>query len=247
MEIYRGEVELLDYVFYATVERGKVYETGSFIHNYALAYALGLAQGDTYVYARQVQEPHYQEELAPLNGRIYLTPGQAVRVSHRLVQWNTLREAYAFPGKPPSLGYPDWGFARMLRPGSRFQFYLLLLTLPMDVAAPAVVDLLAGRQVRVRLGKFPAKARLTVQKADQVKAASGAFTSEPLLNWRDLEVDPVVCNVLASSLPTRLISKAQFESGTHYEACFGADTVHIPAEMRFLARAPQPASRKRRS
>lgn len=247
MEIYRGEIELLDYVFYATVERGKVYETGSFIHNYALAYALGLAQGDTYTYARQVQEPHYQEELTPLNGRVYLTPGQAVRVSHRLVQWNTLREAYAFPGKPPSLGYPDWGFARMLRPGSRFQFYLLLPMQPLDVGVPSVTDLLAGKQVRVRLGKFPAKARLQVHKADQVKAASGPFISELLLNWRDLEADPVVCNVLATSLPTRLISQAQFDSGAHYEAHFGADVVRFPEAMRFLARAPQPASRKRRS
>ena len=52
MQIYRGTIELLDYVFYATVERGKVYETGAFIHNYALAYALGLVQGETYTYAR---------------------------------------------------------------------------------------------------------------------------------------------------------------------------------------------------
>ena len=43
MDIYRGKLELLDYVFFATVERGKVYETGAFIHNYALAYALRLA------------------------------------------------------------------------------------------------------------------------------------------------------------------------------------------------------------
>ena len=95
-----------------------------------LAYALGLGRGETYVYARQVQEPHYLEELTPLNGRVYITPGQAMRVSHRLVQWNTLRETYAFPSKPPSLGYPDWGFARMLRPGSRFRFYVLVPVSP---------------------------------------------------------------------------------------------------------------------
>jgi hypothetical protein len=31
MEVYRGTLELLDYVFFATTERGKVYETGAFI------------------------------------------------------------------------------------------------------------------------------------------------------------------------------------------------------------------------
>lgn len=247
MEIYRGSIDLLDYVFYATVERGKVYETGAFIHNYALAYALGLPRGETYVYARRTQEPHYQEELTPLNGLVYLTPGQPVQFSHRLVQWNTLREAYAFPGKPPSLGYPDWGFARMLRPGSRFCFYLLLGNQDSATGAPALADLLAGRPVRVRLGKFPAKARLLLEAATSVVERTGPFVSEPLLNWRDLKSDPVVCDILASSLPTRLISRASFDSGSYYEARFGDDIVHLPAGMHFLARAPQTAGRKRRA
>lgn len=247
MEIYRGDIELLDYVFYATVERGKVYETGSFIHNYALTYALGLVHGETYVYARQVQEPHYLEELTPLNGRIYLTPGEAVRVSHRLVQWNTLREAYAFPGKPPSLGYPDWGFARMLRPGSRFRFYVLVSPSTASLDAPALADLLAGKSVRVRLGKFPAKARLRLERASQVSQHDGPFLSEVLLNWRDLEADPVFCDVLASSLPTRLISRARFDKGSHFEARFGDDPVLLPVDMRFLARAPQKIGKQRRS
>ena len=94
MQIYRGTLELLDYVFYATVERGKVYETGAFIHNYALAYALGLVRGETYTYARLKQSPHYQAELAPLNGQIYLTPGSPLDIgSERLP-----------PGPTPLLG-----------------------------------------------------------------------------------------------------------------------------------------------
>lgn len=246
MRIYRGEIELLDYVFYATVERGKVYETGSFIHNYALTYALGLVRSKTYVYARQVQEPHYTEELTPLNGHLYITPGQAIRVSHRLVQWNTLREAYAFPGKPPSLGYPDWGFARMLRPGSRFRFYALVLMPPPPAEAPALTDLLAGRPARVRLGKFPGKARLRLEPADQLVQHRGPFQCETLLNWRDLEADPMVCDVLAASLPTRLISRARFENGAYYEIRFGEERVQLPADMRYLARAVQPGSSKRR-
>lgn len=246
MEIYRGDIELLDYVFYATVERDKVYETGSFIHNYALAYALGLIRGETYVYACQAQEPHYLEELTPLNGHVYLTPGQAIRVSHRLVQWNTLRETYAFPSKPPSLGYPDWGFARILRPGSRFRFYVLVAVSPYLQESPALADLLSGRPARVRLGKFTGKARLRLQRAGTVRQGIGPFQSEALLNWRDLEANPVVCDILSASLPTRLISRAQFDGGNYYEAQFGEDTVRLPADMRFLARAPLPTGRQRR-
>lgn len=244
MEIYRGDIELLDYVFYATVERGKVYETGAFIHNYALAYALGLVQGKTYVYARLVQAPRYVEELTPLNGRLYITPGQAVHVAHRLVQWNTLRESYAFPGKPPSLGYPDWGFARMLRPGCRFRFYVVVHARDRLPAAPALHDLLAGRSARVRLGKFPAKARLRLEPATSVAERSGPFVSEALLNWRDLEADPTVCDVLAASLPTRLLSRAHFADGAYVEARFGDDVVRLPKGMRFLARPPEVRGRR---
>lgn len=213
MHIYRGTLELLDYVFYATTERGKVYETGSFIHNYALTYALGLVRGETYTYARLSQEPHYLEELPPLNGSLYITPGSPQQVSHRLVQWNTIREGYAFPGKLRSVGYPDWGFARVLRPGSSFVFYLLAPEPANLPEVPTLRDLVAGRTVRVRLGKFPGKARLFLEAADKVTERTGPFRVDTLLNWRDLEADPLACDVVAASLPTRLLARAHFSEG----------------------------------
>lgn len=247
MQIFRGEIELLDYVFYATIERGKVYETGSFVHNYALAYALGLARGETYVYARLLQEPHYVEELTPLNEWLYLTPGRAERVAHRLVQWNTLREGYAYPGKLPSLGFPDWGFARMLRPGCRFRFYAMLHEPNALAEAPALRDLVAGKTARVRLGKFHAKARLRLEPAISVNERNGPFVSEALLNWRDLETDPVACDILAASLPTRLVSQVHFADSPYVEARFGDDVVRLPTRMRFLARLPEIKRRKGKS
>lgn len=238
MQIYRGTLELLDYVFYATVERGKVYETGTFIHNYALVYALGLVGGDTYTYARLKQEPHYLEELAPLNGRLYITPGAPQQATHRLVQWNTIREGYAFPGKERSVGYPDWGFARMLCPGSRFTFYLLVHHPDALPEAPALRGLLEGKSPRIRLGKFPGKARLWAQGASAVAQKDGPFDTDVFLNWRDLEIEPVVCDIVAASLPTRLLSRAHFGYGAYYEARFGDEIVRLPAGMRFLARPP---------
>jgi len=245
MHIYRGTLELLDYVFYATVERGKVYETGPFIHNYALAYALGLARGKTYTYTHLIQEPHYVEELTPLNGRLYLTPAAPQQVAYRLVQWNTLRESYVLTRKEQSLGYPDWGFARMLRPGSRFTFYLMVQNPAALPDAPALRDLLAGQPTRVRLGKFPAKARLQSEPARRVVEREGPFFVDAYLNWRDLEADPMVCDVVATSLPTRLIARARFDAAPHYEAHFGDERVYLPAQMRFLARPLQKKSSQR--
>jgi CRISPR-associated protein Csc1 len=240
MQVYRGTLELLDYLFFATIERGKIYETGAFIHNYALAYALRLVWAETYTYAQMKQEPQYTAELSPLNDHLYLTPGAPEQVSHRLVQWNTIPEGYAFPGKAPSIGYPDWGFARMIRPGGRFTFYLLVheaVTLP---PAPALSDLLAGQPIRVRLGKFNGKARIQLQAASAVAERTGEFQTDTLLNWRDLEINPLVCDVLASSLPTRLIHHARFADERFYEVHFGQqdaeDTVRLPMSMRFLAR-----------
>ena len=247
MEIYRGTMELLDYVFYSTVERGKVYETGAFIHNYALAYALGLIRSETYTYARLKQEPHYRTELTPLNGRVYLTPGTPQRIAYRLVQWNTIPEGYAFPGKAASIGYPDWGFARVLRPGSTFTFYLLVGDRRSLPNVPSLHVLLTGRTAYVRLGKFLGKARIRLEGASKVAERSGTFQTNTLLNWRDLAVDPLVCDVLPTSLPTRLIHHARFGDGAFYQARFGQDeVVQLPKAMRFLARPPEPKRSRRR-
>ena len=238
MQIYQGQIRLLDYIFYATVERGKVYETGAFIHNYALAYALNLVNSETYTYANKKQEPHYVEELTPLNGQLYITPAAPRQVNYRLIQWNTIREGYAFPGKERSLGYPDWGFARVLCPESHFIFYLLIDDSSGMKDAPALQGLLGGKTARVRLGKFPGKAHVQLEKAASVREKAGDFEVHAYLNWRDLETDPQVCDVVAASLPTRLLSNAHFAEGTYYQARFGDDSVQLPVRMGFLARSP---------
>lgn len=239
MHIYQGAIELMDYVFYATVERGKVYETGAFLHNYALTYALRLVESPTYTYANSKQEPHYVEELTPLNKKLYITPGAPQQVTYRLVQWNTIREGYAFPGKERSIGYPDWGFARVLCPGSRFDFYILVDDFNLLPEAPALRGLLEGKESRVRLGKFLGKARLGTEKATKVVEKIGDFDVKAYLNWRDLGKDPQVCDVVATSLPTRLLSRAQFIGVSYYEAHFDDKVVRLPSEMHFLARQPR--------
>ncbi len=241
MDVYRGTLELLDYVFYATVERGKVYETGAFIHNYALTYATRLAGAP---YAHATQKPNYQEELAPLNAAgIYLTPAAPLHAGHRLIQWNTMQERYAIPGKERSIGYPDWGFARMLQPGCRFRFYILVKDpdqLDLQALSPAFAGMQDCRPIRIRLGKFPGKARVDVELAKDVETKpAGSFTSRPLLNWRDLPTDPTICDVLATSLPTRLIQNARFDEQAHLVATFGEeDRIALPLGMQYLVRAP---------
>lgn len=244
MQIYRGRIKLLDYVFFATVERGKIYETGAFIHNYALTYALKLAKDVPYAHDKQA--PNYDEELSHLDDAIYLTPATPLTFSHRLVQWNTIREGYAYPGKGQSIGYPDWGFARVLRPESEFVFYVLVDN-DLQVTSATFTGLLDGRVERIRLGKFPGKASIRLEPAEKVQKNESEFTSHTLLNWRDCPTDPIVCDVLPSSLPTRLINHVRFPAGMHYSAHFAgeSDPIQLPANMHYLAR-PLPEKGKRR-
>src|SRR5438445_8489755 len=107
MEIYRCDITLHDYRFFATTERGKVAETGPFIHNYALTYALGWAISPWY---HEEQKPLYREELSRV-GKRYITPAQLIRGSSLVSQYNTLSESYSM-NKGRSIGYPDWGFIK---------------------------------------------------------------------------------------------------------------------------------------
>jgi len=119
MEVYRYSLQFEDYVFYATTERGKVFETGWFIHNYALTYALGLALSN---YREEQQKPDYQGQLAPLNqAGIYITPAMVLDVTRYCInQFNTIGETLVLK-REKSPGYPAWGFAKMFRPlGQRF-------------------------------------------------------------------------------------------------------------------------------
>jgi CRISPR type I-D-associated protein Csc1 len=154
------------------------------------------------------------------------------------VQWNTVREGYAYPGKETSIGYPDWGFARILRPESTFIFYVLVDETKSTPDAPAFAGLLSGGAARIRLGKFPGKAHVVLEPAVQVQRKEGAFTTATLLNWRDCPTDPTVCDVMPASLPTRLINNTQFPEGDYYQARFDAEpeVIEFPVDMGYLAR-----------
>jgi CRISPR-associated protein Csc1 len=251
MNIYRGKLELLDYLFFATTERGKVYETGTFIHNYALTYALKLA---TPPYSQAIQKPEYERDLTPLNELgIYITPAHPISLSYRLTQWNTIQESYGFGKKRRDIGYPDWGFARVLKPESMFEFYTLVANMDSVIRFPTLANLIAGKTTYIRLGKFLSKARIKFTKAQKVDARQGEFSagivedrgrlasekgqSSLLLNWRDIPVNPLVCDTYPASLPTRLIANPRYENSRYYFAEFGEDDqIKLPLEMQFVAR-----------
>lgn len=228
MQVYRCDLIFHDYLYFATTERGKVAETGPFLHNYALTYALGWATSPWY---HEVQQPHYREELARV-GKRYVTPASLIRGSYLTMQYNTLSESYAL-SRGRSVGYPDWGFIKCFRPGTRFRFYVLSME---AIQFPHYL----------RLGKFLAKAALVPTPATMVEQRTLPLNEQgtkqgdliyPMLTWNDLPVSarPAIFDILVNSLPSRLIEHAVFRDveGPYLAATFVDEKtrVQFPARM----------------
>jgi CRISPR-associated protein Csc1 len=123
MRLYLCRLTFHENLFYATREVGRLYETGRYLHNYALTYALGLACAPYY---HHVQVPRYQEDLSPLNKRgIYVTPARGVDVRYELVTFKYADNAYRVKMMPGSRNTPSFGRAKEIAVGSRFEFALL--------------------------------------------------------------------------------------------------------------------------
>jgi CRISPR-associated protein Csc1 len=242
--VFEGRLCLLDYLYFATVQLGREVITGRFVHNYALAYALGLARPQTL----QGPRPRYEEDLQPLRqAGVYLTPaapepGGIVR----RVQWNTVADAYA-EVRRQSAGYPDWGTVQLIAPGARFRFYFLCETLG-SLPPTLQMALTTGRALYIRLGKWMGKARVQFEQGQALHAGRGSFsamvTAQPrpqpvYLNYRDLQVAPSWCDVLPLSAPTRLISGARFEDALYWGVRFAdGRALRLPQAMGFLAGPP---------
>ncbi len=215
--IYRCDLTLHDYLFFASTERGKIAETSPFVHNYALTYALSWVQS---AWHNEQQRPHYREDLTPIRHR-YITPARLIQGASRVMQYNTISEQLKF-SKHRSIGYPDWGFIKCFHPGSLFQAYVISTS---TETFPRYI----------RLGKFMAKTQLAIVEAGSVSVKSGEFAVPHLLNWSDLRDKPVAFNVQVTSLPSRLISQSRFEATQFLEARFpGGDIIRLPLEMGYL-------------
>jgi CRISPR-associated protein Csc1 len=215
--IYRCDLTLHDYLFFASTERGKVAETSPFVHNYALTYALGWAP---VVWYNGQQKARYREELSPIRSH-YITPAKLVQGATAVMQYNTLSEQLKFE-KQRSVGYPDWGFIKCFRPNALFRAYIIASETEMFPRY-------------IRLGKFMTKTKVHVVAATKVVQKQGSFKVTHLLNWSDLQKKPVAFNVQVGSLPTRLISQASYEEGFFLQATFSQDeVVNLPLDMGYL-------------
>lgn len=221
MIFYQCQITMYDYLFYATTERGKVAETGPFVHNYALAYALSKLwsnQEKIPSFFQKKQEPTYKEELSSVN--FYITPAKLISGQQKVIQYNTKNEGYHL-AKDGNLGYPNWGYIKPFIPGSIFKFYVI-----------SEFKLKFPRYIR--LGKFMGKAMLDIKQAQKSQSKNKEFTTSLLLNWEDLHNKPEIFDILPGTLPTQLIENGYYPQENFWEVKFGDEKINFPKGMDYL-------------
>lgn len=197
MRVYVCRLTLHESMFFATREIGRLYETGRYVHNYALTYALGLA---TAPYFSQMQIPRYAEQLAPLNARgIYVTPARGIRIEYQLATFKYADNAYHVEMEKGSRNTPSFGRAKEISAGSVFEFAILSeresLRLPKWI----------------RLGLWRSKAELVWFEAEAKREKQATARSDFPLNPLDV-ADQLLSFDLISMPPASLVDHAMAQT-----------------------------------
>jgi CRISPR-associated protein Csc1 len=216
-------LRLDDFLFYASREMGRLYETDKYLHNYGLTYALGLARSP---YTNLAQVPRYAEDLHLVNEQgIYVTPAYPLRYTFMFHTFKMASVSYYSFTPQTSSNQVVYGRAKELAPESEFEFFVL---------SERTVQLPRW----IRLGKWMAKARVEVIRQGVAQAKHGDFLVQGALNPLDLPLMPEHCNIVAMA-PASLITNAVLTGA--YFVLAGEDgkpggqvqPICLPAGMRY--------------
>ncbi len=211
---------LHDYLFYASREMGRLYETEKYLHNYGLTYALGLAKSP---YSNLAQVPRYQEDLDSINKQgVYVTPAHPLRYTFSFSTFKMANVNYYNFTPQISSNQVVFGRSKELAPESTFEFFVL-----------------SGKEEVlprwIRLGKWMAKARVDVKGQGIARAKQGTFRADGALNPLDLSLVPENCNIV-SMAPASLITNVSC-TGSYYELEYdhggSKRTIRLPMEMSY--------------
>ena len=209
-------LKLHDYLFYASREMGRLYETEKYLHNYGLTYALGLVKSP---YANLAQVPRYQEDLNEMNvQRVYVTPAHPLRYTFAFSTFKMANVNYYNFTPQVSSNQVVFGRAKELAPESTFEFFVLSeqkLVLPHWI----------------RLGKWMAKAHVEVKAQGEARIKQGSYRADGALNPLDLASLPETCNIVAMA-PVSLLTHAHC-TGSYYEYEYDDRTIRLPAQMSY--------------
>jgi CRISPR-associated protein Csc1 len=212
MIITKCKLTLHDHLFYATREMGRLYETGHYLHNYSLVYALGLVKAP---YFHPNQMPNYQAHLQPLNRPgIYVTPARPVQYDFVFHIFKRANVGYYSYQPQTTINMPIYGRAKELAVGGIFEFYVISHR---GLALPHWI----------RLGKWMSKAEIEIVWQEEAKIKNGSYTANHPLNPLDVPATPLAFDLI-SMPPVSLLNNARF-IGDYYEV----EDLRLPAHMRY--------------
>ena len=226
MVIQHCTITLHEPLFHATREVGRLYETGRYLHNYALAYAFGLVHSPWY-HAEQV--PHYAEDLNPLVS--YITPAQPEALNFSLSTFKYGEEILHVEMAQATRNTPSFGRAKEITAESRFSCFVIS---PAPIAIPRWI----------RLGKWHSKAQVEAQIVEDVTQRNGSYVAAAALNPLDVAATDWQSFDIISMPPASLVANARCH-GRHYafgEASGLLKYSGLPIEMRY--RVPSQGGRK---
>ncbi|MEJ5241793.1 MAG: type I-D CRISPR-associated protein Cas5/Csc1 [Anaerolineales bacterium] len=212
-------------LFYATREAGRLYETGRYLHNYALTYALGLVSAP---YFQSQQVPNYAAELSVLNERkVYVTPARGVDVRYQLVTFKFADNAYHVRMEESSRNLPTFGRAKEIAVGSIFEFGIL-----------HEADLFLPRWIR--MGLWRSKGLLEVLGEAELKPISDIeMTASLPLNPLDVSGEFLLYDLI-SMPPSSLVDHALIRTEWLRADIAGRSPIFIPAHLRYTFPQTQP-------
>lgn len=211
MYIYQCRLILHEPLFFATREIGRLYETGRYLHNYALTYAFRLAEAPWF---NAGQVPRYQQELASLEA-VYVTPALPEQVTFQLATFKYGEEQLHVEMQQAERNTPSFGRAKELAPESTFRCYVLSAQ---PMALPRWV----------RLGKWHSK---VLVEAQEIKATlrRDDYVAACALNPIDVPAGVLRAFDIISMPPSSLVANARC-SGEYYEIERG---LGLPAGLRY--------------
>lgn len=230
---FKGTLELMGELFFASVEPGDNYSTEPIILSTALYYALGYAKGNYINFpvkkgrSSAKQNPTYLADTEAIFQAIYVTPARIINKpkfttelynsrSDDYVQSSTLSDADSDANTPTG----RYGARKQIQPGAKFSFFVLTF----DGTKPDMPSY-------VRLGKKRCKAMVEWEQVPASVLEGDYQTTHPVL-IDDLESIPLSGISFKRMQPFDVLQTGHFR-GLYVK--LGSKDV-LPLNVRFLRR-----------
>jgi CRISPR-associated protein Csc1 len=225
LKAYRVEIETEGIIRGAAREIGRLVETGSYISNTSLYYALGISKSQ---YAETRGEPDYINQTAD-DKSIYIAPARPINETKytnllTTVSGNKYAEQNLSAQDPDNevadMNFPKKGTEKVVTSENKFETFIL---------SEEELDL----PRYFRLGKKRGKCSLTVEEVE-VEEREGEFTTSHPIGAYDTELNPQGNLLTRKIRPAPLILQALYE-GPYYELKYGdGEKATLPGDLEFL-------------